>query len=497
MKAWTRRIIALVLVIALLLSLQELVMPKYASSLYEGSFTSAYYDEKREHQVLMVGDCELYENIDPVTLWKKYGITSYIRGNAQQQAWQSYYLLREALERETPKVVVFSVLSLEFDEPQKEEYNRLVLDRMKWSANKVSAIRASMTEEEHFLDYALPLLRYHSRITQLTDEDWDYYGRRVNHTVAGYYMRIDTAPYVVGTWGEENDVGAYTAAARQAPEAGDEGCSSEEEGEDEGWSAEAEVEDEGWSSEAEVEDEGWSSEAEGEDEGWSSEAENGDEGWSAEAGDEDEGWSSEAETGEEGWSAEAEDEDEGWSSEAETGEEGWSPEAEDEDERANEPEEGALQNFTESASASDVEPLGDIAMYYLDQIRLLCEQKGIKLLLVKAPSVSPVWYDVWEEQMTEYADTYGLDYINYLDLVDEIGIDFATDTYDEGLHMNYSGAIKCADYLGEYLVKHYGLEDLHSDPEISAIWEEKSDFQQQLIKKQQTELEEYGMIVSK
>ena len=453
MKAWTRRIIALVLVIALLLSLQELVMPKYASSLYEGSFTSAYYDEKREHQVLMVGDCELYENIDPVTLWKKYGITSYIRGNAQQQAWQSYYLLREALEREIPKVVVFSVLSLEFDEPQKEEYNRLVLDRMKWSANKVSAIRASMTEEEHFLDYALPLLRYHSRITQLTDEDWDYYGRRVNHTVAGYYMRIDTAPYVVGTWGEENDVGAYTAAARQAPEAGDEG----------------------WSSEAEVEDEGWSSEAEGEDEGWSPEAK-----------DEDEGWSPEAEA-----------EDEGWSSEAETGDEGWLAEAEDEDKRANEQEEGALQNVTESASASDVEPLGDTDMYYLDQIRLLCEQKGIKLLLVKAPSVSPVWYDVWEEQMTEYADTYGLDYINYLDLVDEIGIDFATDTYDEGLHMNYSGAIKCADYLGEYLVKHYGLEDLHSDPEISAIWEEKSDFQQQLIKKQQTELEEYGMIVSK
>lgn len=479
MKAWTRRSIALVLVIALLLSLQELVMPKYASSLYEGSFTSEYYDEKREHQVLMVGDCELYENIDPVTLWKKYGITSYIRGNAQQQAWQSYYLLREALERETPKVVVFSVLSLEFDEPQKEEYNRLVLDRMKWSANKVSAICASMTEEEHFLDYALPLLRYHSRITQLTDEDWDYYGRRVNHTVAGYYMRIDTAPYVVGTWGEENDVGAYTAAARQASEA---------EEADEGLPPETEGEDEGWSSEAEGEDEGWSSEAEGEDEGWSPEAEEEDEGWSAEAGEEDESWSPEAENGDEGWSSEAEDE---------AGDEGRSSEAEDEDDRANEPREAVPQHVTESASAFDVEPLGDTAMYYLDRIRLLCEQKGIKLLLVKAPSVSPVWYDVWEEQMTEYADTYGLDYINYLDLVDEIRIDFATDTYDEGLHMNYSGAIKCADYLGEYLVKHYGLEDLHSDPELSVIWEEKSDFQQQLIKKQQTELEEYGMIVSK
>lgn len=435
MKVWTRRIIALVVAVALLLSLQELVTPKYASSLYEGNFTREYYNEKREHQVLMVGDCELYENFDPITLWNNYGIASYIRGNAQQQAWQSYYLLREALKKETPDVVVFSVLSLEFDEPQKEEYNRLVLDRMKWSADKIGAIRTSMMEDERFLDYAFPLLRYHSRIAQLTDEDFAYYGKQVDHTVAGYYMRIDTAPYVVGTWGEENNVGSYTAAARQ--EAVAEDASVEAEGEDEGWSAEADDEDEGWSAEADDEDEGWSAEADDQDDG---------------------------------------DEPE------ETKEAG---------------EEKAPLNFVEAASASDVEPLGENAMFYLDRIRELCKEKGIKLLLVKAPSVSPVWYDVWEKQITDYADQYGIDYINYLKLVDEIGINFAEDTYDEGLHMNYAGAIKCANHLGNYLVRHYGLKDLRSDQELSAIWKDKADFQQELIKKQQTELEEYGMIISK
>ena len=479
MKAWTRRIIAFVLAAALLLSLQELVMPKYASSLYEGSFTGEYYHEKREHQVLMVGDCELYENFDPITLWDNYGITSYIRGNAQQQAWQSYYLLREALKKETPDVVVFSVLSLEFDEPQKEEYNRLVLDRMKWSADKIGAIRASMMEEEHVLDYVFPILRYHSRITQLTDEDFDYYGKQVDHTVAGYYMRIDTAPYVVGTWGEENDVGSYTAAARQEADAGD--ASAEADDEDEGWSAESDDEDEGWSAEADDEDEGWSAEADDEDEGWSAEADDEDEGWSAEADDEDEGWSAEADDEDEGWSAEADDEDD----------------VDMPEETADAGEGETPQSFVEAANASDVEPLGENAMFYLDRIRELCEEKGIKLLLVKAPSVSPVWYDVWEKQITDYADQYGIDYINYLKLVDEIGINFAEDTYDEGLHMNYSGAVKCADYLGDYLVKQYGLKDLRTDRELSAIWKGKADFQKELIKKQQTELKEYGMIVSK
>lgn len=429
MKAWIRRIIAVVLVVALLLALQELVVPKYASTLYEGSFTSAYYEEEREHQVLMVGDCELYENIDTMTLWDKYGITSYIRGNAQQLTWQSYYLLREALKRETPDVVIFSVLALKYNEPQKEEYNRLTLDRMKWSLDKAAAVRASMTEEESFVDYVFPLFRYHSRITQLTDEDLKHYGKQVNHTVSGYYMRIDTAPYVLGTWGKENDVGSYTEAARLEAEAVED---LSETGEDEGWSAEGDDEDEGWSAEADEEDEGWS--------------------------------------------AEADDEDEDWPAETEDVDEAVMP---------------------ETIAESAVEPLGDTAMYYLDQIRLFCERKGIKLLLLKAPSVSPVWYDTWEDQVVEYADTYDLDYINYLDLVDEIGIDFATDTYDEGLHMNYQGAIKCADYLGNYLVTNYQLKDLHSDPQISEIWKKKAQFQQELITQQQKELDEYGCIISK
>lgn len=436
MKTWIRRIVALVLVAALFLSLQELVMPKYASSLFEGSFTSAYYDEKADHQVLMIGDCELYENIDTMTLWDKYGITSYIRGNAQQLPWQSYYLLKEALKKDHPDVVIYSVLPLKYNEPQKEEYNRLTLENMKWSLDKVAAIKASMTEKEHFLDYVFPILRYHTRITQLTEEDSKYYGQKVNHTIAGYYMRIDTAPYELGTWGEENDVGSYTATMKAAME--------------EKTSEETSVEDLGWSADADDEDSGWSAEADDEDTGWS-------------ADDED------------SWSAEAEDED----------------------------SDGAADDATKIISDEDdetdeeVEPLGDNAMYYLDKIRSLCEEKGVKLLLMKAPSVSPMWYDEWEQQIVKYADTYGLNYINYLKLVDEIGIDFATDTYDEGLHMNYAGAIKCADYLGDYLVTNYQLKDMHSDSKISKIWGEKAEFQQELIQKQESELEEFGKILSK
>ncbi len=38
-------------------------MPKYASSVYEGALIREYYDEVKDHDVIFIGDCEVYENI--------------------------------------------------------------------------------------------------------------------------------------------------------------------------------------------------------------------------------------------------------------------------------------------------------------------------------------------------------------------------------------------------------------------------------------------------
>ena len=349
MKTAVRRIVSVGILLILLFAMQRLVMPKYVDDVIEGGFTAEYYREENPHEVLMIGDCELYENFSPVTMWKNYGITSYIRGSAQQLTWQSYYLLEDALKYETPDVVVFNVLELKYNEPQREEYNRMTLDGMRWSASKVQAIRASMLPEEHFIDYVFPLLRYHSRVTELTANDWKYYFKDKTRTTAGYYMRVDTAPYEEGIWEED------------------------------------------------------------------------------------------------------------------------------------EPE-------------SDT--LGKNAMAYLEKIRMLCEKNHIRLLLVKAPSKSPVWYDTWESQILEYATRYDLDYINFLNLVDEIGIDYNTDTYDQGLHMNLSGAEKCADYLGKFLSETYGLKDLRSDKTICSDWKNKTIFYENMKKAQYTELKKYGEIVN-
>ena len=136
-------IVTLAIVITTLFLATKLLEPKYMSGILEGAMIQEYYDDPTDHNVVFIGDCELYENITPVYLWEKYGINSYVRGSAQQLIWQSYYLAEETIEREHPDVIVFNVLSMKYNEPQHEAYNRMTLDGMKWSHSKVDSIKAS------------------------------------------------------------------------------------------------------------------------------------------------------------------------------------------------------------------------------------------------------------------------------------------------------------------------------------------------------------------
>lgn len=329
-KKTVKWIAVAVLTLGSLFLLQRLLEPKYVEDVVEGALIAEYYEEEkdsdvREHDVVFIGDCEVYENFSPAVLWQEYGINSYIRGSAQQLIWQSYYLLEDTLRYETPKVIVFNVLSLKYNEPQKEAYNRMTLEGMKWSLSKVKSIQASMTDSEHFLDYVFPILRYHSRWSDLDKEDVEYlfHSRRVSHN--GYYMRVDVKP------------------AENVP--------------------------------------------------------------------------------------------------------------------AGQP----LADYS----------FGENAMSYLDKMTELCEEKGIQLVLIKAPSLYPYWYDEWEEQVEAYAEEHGLLYVNFLELTEEAGIDFSQDTYDAGLHMNLSGAEKLSRYFGQILAEETAVTDRRDEPALCEAWEKK------------------------
>ncbi len=326
-KKWICCCCILLATVSLLAFLQALVMPKYMTKSKEGALIAEYYDEKNGHDVLFVGDCEVYESFTPPTLWEEYGITSYIRGSAQQLAWHSYYLLEETLRYEMPKVVVYNVLALKYGEPQDEAYNRLNLDGMKLSTSKIKAINASMTEDESFASYLFPLLRYHSRWKELAGEDWQYLFHRDRVSHNGYLMqtRVD----------------------------------------------------------------------------------------------------------------------------------------------------GGRADITPPPLSDSTLP--ETSMAYLEKMRALCEETGVELVLIKAPTNDWKyhWYDEWDAQITEYADTHELAYYNFIPSAEEIGIDWNTDTYDKGVHLNVYGAEKLTSYFGAILTERHGLENRKDDAALSAVWAEK------------------------
>lgn len=317
---------AVLLIFALVLSFVTILLtPKYMENLVEGSFVSQYYREAGGHDVIFIGDCEVYANFSPMELYRQQGITAYVRGTSQQLIWQSYYLLKETLEYETPKAVVYNVNAMRYSAPIKEEFNRLTIDQMRWSDEKVGMILASMTEEEDFLSYVFPILRYHSRFDKLTSEDFEYLFKVKDNTFNGYQMNKGVVP-----------VGTLPAVRR-------------------------------------------------------------------------------------------------------------------------------LGNYQ----------FGDICYEYLDRMRQLCEEKGVELILIKAPSVQPHWYDEYNDQMVAYAEKHGLKFYNFLEHVEEIGIDYQTDTYDAGLHMNLAGATKLTSYFAEILANDHGIPDRREDPEIASVYNEK------------------------
>lgn len=322
---------------AVLLLLQALLVPKYMMTTKEGALTGEYYANAGNNDVIFIGDCEVYENFSPITLWEEYGITSYIRGSPQQTIWQSYYLMEETFRYETPKVMVFNVLAMKYDTPEstgsqsrREAYNRVTLDTMRWSSSKLSAIQASMTQEERdwegLYSYLFPLLRYHDRWSQLTQEDFAYWLKREPVSDNGYLMQAGVKPMV---------------DAHVSP---------------------------------------------------------------------------------------------------------------------------PLADYS----------FGQTCWDYLNKMTELCKAHDTQLVLIKAPILYPVWWWEWDAQIRQYAKENGLTYINMIQSLEDIGIDWQTDTFDTGLHLNVYGAEKTASWFGKILSEECGIPDRRGEEDIATLWAEKA-----------------------
>lgn len=121
--------------------------------------------------VLLIGDSETYSAFSPMQLWKEQGFTSYISATPSQYLHDSYHYLRQASQKQQPKLVI------------------LETDAIFRDSTMVNATVAKVTR-------MFPVLEYHYRWKSLNGND---FGQSIQATWTDDMKGFDLNKDVSGT----------------------------------------------------------------------------------------------------------------------------------------------------------------------------------------------------------------------------------------------------------------------------------------------------------
>ena len=118
---------------------------------------------------------------------------------------------------------------------------------------------------------------------------------------------------------------------------------------------------------------------------------------------------------------------------------------------------------------------GDGVRYYKKIIEL-CRERGVTPVLINIPANSANYSENSQKRVNalmEYTEENGGLSINFLPLLDDIGINYDTD-FGDASHLNFMGAAKTADYIAEFLRLNFNVEDHRGDSAYSEEWDRES-----------------------
>ena len=107
----------------------------------------------------------------------------------------------------------------------------------------------------------------------------------------------------------------------------------------------------------------------------------------------------------------------------------------------------------------------------LKEIKDYCDKNNAKLILYNSPAPAN-WNYNKHNGVEKLANSLGIEYIDLNIKVDELKINWKKDSQEKkGEHLNYTGAMKVTNYLGNYLKSNNELPD-HRQDENYKSWDE-------------------------
>lgn len=214
MKETIRVILFLIIGVVIFQLLTSIFVPKWIGEIDPATprFEEFYSQEKNTIDVLVVGASDVGRGFSPITLWNEYGITSYNLGTSNQTMSFAYYIIKEAFQYQDIKVVVLDMDAAFVQKNAPEGEYRKLFDNMMFGETKLEALQNPDLKVDNKLSYIFPLIRFHSRWSDLEQEDFyinkkydkstSYKGMAMSNIVKPY---IDTKDYMKDT-GETEEI---------------------------------------------------------------------------------------------------------------------------------------------------------------------------------------------------------------------------------------------------------------------------------------------------
>lgn len=145
-----------------------------------------FFEQSEDFDVLFMGTSHVLNGIYPMELWNDYGIVSYNMGGHANQLATTYWVLENALEHTTPRLVAIDCMQLEADVKSAAlfSYGHYSFDAFPLNKTKLSAIRdltddsrreeilGEEMDEGTGMDLLWNYSIYHMRWNELTESDF-------------------------------------------------------------------------------------------------------------------------------------------------------------------------------------------------------------------------------------------------------------------------------------------------------------------------------------
>ena len=137
---------------------------------------STFYKERRDSiDVIFVGSSHAFSSFSPMELWNEYGITSYNLSTGCQSIPCSYYLVKEAIRTQHPKIVVLETYAAYYmtDYISTARVHQVV-DCIPLNSTKYEVLTEYLNDTlsiDERVEYVFPIILYHSRWKELELRD--------------------------------------------------------------------------------------------------------------------------------------------------------------------------------------------------------------------------------------------------------------------------------------------------------------------------------------